>query len=190
MREETMSESERQYLLSKAKELGITHSNSISTQKLKDMIEYALEGQVEEKSEKPTFTGYSRKDVAKIRDEATKLIRCRVHCLNPAKQTWTGEVFTAGNEVVGTVSRYVPFDTGADGWHIEAIIVELLKTRRYQQFGKPGLSEVKSDVVDVNKNRLVPEFSIEILPPLTEDELKELQARQAALGSIDQDVPV
>lgn len=109
------------------------------------------------------------------RAAATKMVRINVTCMNPLKKEWGGEIFTVGNNLVGTLSKYVPFDT-TDGWHVPNIIYLMMKDRQFQQFSakknlKPG--EPSSRVT-----KMVREFAIEVLDPLTEQELAELKQRQ------------
>lgn len=51
----------------------------------------------------------------------------------------------------------------------------------------PSQMGVKAHVVNVNKNKLLPEFAIEILEQLTPEQIAELAARQDAQGSIDKE---
>lgn len=116
--------------------------------------------------------------VAEARDEArreaTKLVRINVTCMNPLKTEWDGEIITVGNNLVGTVSKYVPFNT-TEGWHVPNIIYLMLKERQFQQF---SAKKVKSGQPTSRVTKLVREFAIEVLDPLTEQELQELKQRQ------------
>ena len=94
--------------------------------------------------------------------------------MNPAKKEWEGEIFTVSNNAVGTVKRYVPFNT-EDGWHVEHILLEQLRERQCQIF----VTEKDSRGNKVRKGKLIREFAIEVLDPLTKEELAELAQRQA-----------
>ena len=94
--------------------------------------------------------------------------------MNPAKKEWEGEIITVANNAVGTVKRYVPFNT-EDGWHVEHILLEQLRERQCQIF----VTEKDSRGNKVRKGKLIREFAIEVLDPLTEEELAELAQRQA-----------
>lgn len=113
------------------------------------------------------------------RKEASRLIRIRVVCMNPNKKEWEGEMFTVSNSVVGTFKRFVQFNA-EDGWHVEQIIYNAMKERKYQEWiTKKGPRGNK-----VREGKLVNEFSIEILNPLTGEELGELAQRQAMANNI------
>lgn len=106
-------------------------------------------------------------------DEAAALIRVRVTCMNPAKREWQGEIITAGNSLVGTHRKYVPFN--GEPWHVPRIIYNQLVDRQCQVFasvpdGRGGKKR---------QGKLIKEFAIEVLPNLTPDELKSLAQRQA-----------
>lgn len=114
-----------------------------------------------------------QRDVA--RQEALKQVRINVTCMNPAKTEYDGEIITVGNGLIGTVSKYVPFGT-VDGWHVPNIIYLMLKERQFQMFSaKKGL---KPGQPSTRVTKLVREFAIEVLDPLTTQELAELKQRQ------------
>lgn len=70
--------------------------------------------------------------------EALKLIRCRVTCMDSAKKEWNGEIITVSNSVVGTVRKYVPYNSDAP-YHLEQIIISALREKKMQVFvNKPG----------------------------------------------------
>lgn len=108
---------------------------------------------------------------ARLRNEARKLIRVRITNHNPAKSEHEGEIFTFGNAVVGTLKRHVPF--GVE-WHVEAAILEIIKNREFQYF-----QERKVNGQMVKTAKFAREFAVEILPPLTNEELRQLAQRQA-----------
>lgn len=105
--------------------------------------------------------------------EATALVRIRITCMNPAKREWQGEIITAGNSLVGTHRKYVPFN--GEPWHVPRIIYNQLIERQCQVFhsvpdGRGG---------KMRKGKLIKEFAIEVLPNLTKEELRDLAQRQA-----------
>ena len=101
--------------------------------------------------------------------------------MNPAKAAYPGEIFTVSNSVVGTHKKYVPFNADS-GWHVPQIILNMIKAREYMHhYIVPGPKGSK-----INRQKLVKEFSVEILDPLTAKELKDLAQRQAMANSTDQ----
>ncbi|TXH17424.1 MAG: hypothetical protein E6R03_03985 [Hyphomicrobiaceae bacterium] len=111
---------------------------------------------------------------SRLRKEAMKLVRIRVTCMNPAKKEWEGETFTAGNSVTGTVTKYVPFNID-DGWHVPNIIYKMMRRRECQTFVNVRGPDGKS----VKRGKMIREFAIEVLDPLSPQELHDLAQRQA-----------
>ena len=118
---------------------------------------------------------------ARLKREANALIRVNITCMNPAKREWPGEIFTVGNAAVGTIKKYVPFNT-SDGWHVPAMMLTQIRERMCQIF----VTDKTKHGVTTRKGKLIREFAIEVLEPLTQPELDELARRQAMTGSVDQ----
>jgi len=112
--------------------------------------------------------------------EATKLVRVRVTCMNPDKKEWEGEVFTASNSIIPTQKKFVPFNA-ENGWHVPQIILNMIKERQCQVF-----KTVKGPRGEkIRKGVLVPEFSVEILDALTQNDLNDLAKTQAVANNLD-----
>jgi len=118
--------------------------------------------------------------LARLRKEASRLIRIRISCMNPNKKEWEGEVFTVSNSAVGTHKKFVPFNN-EDGWHVPNIIYKHLLERECQIF-----QTVKGPRGNkIRKGKLIKEFAIEVLTPLTPVEIQELATQQAMGNNID-----
>lgn len=176
MTEEVMVD-ELETLKARAKQLGIKHHPSIGVDALRDKVNAALASETDTSEEElventaaaPTKT---KAQILKAKKaEANKLIRVRITCMNPAKKDWEGEIFTGGNSVVGTTRKMVPFETE---WHVPQVLLNVIENRKYQSFYK-----VKTPKGEITKNKLVKEFSVDRLQPLTKGELKDLAQRQA-----------
>jgi len=113
------------------------------------------------------------------RKSANKLVRVRITNMNPFKRAHKGEIFTVSNSVVGTIKRYVPFNA-QDGWHVEQMILNLMEERQYQSF----YSFKDSKGREIKRSKLSNEFVIEILPPLTKNELGDLVKKQALAQNV------
>lgn len=154
------------------------HAN-ISLAKLKEKVQMFHDEQAK-RDVKRALDNQGASEIEKIRQDALKLIRVRVACMDPNKQQWEGEYLTTGNSVVGTVTRMIPF--GIE-WHVEQILFNMMKDQKFRQsYDVPDGQGGKT-----RKNRFVPSYSIEVLPPLSEQELSELAHQQATRGSVKDD---
>jgi hypothetical protein len=182
--------SELEVLKQRAKLMNIKFSNNISVEKLREKIEAAQvkdEPVVEEAAVNPLGAnqeaGVKKMTLGqKIRAEQTRLIRVRIQNLDPKKKDLPGEIITVANEYMGTVRKFVPFGEVTDnGYHIPYCIYEFLKERKFINIttrkGKNGLPDIRATEAR--------EFSIEVLPPLTEAELAQLAQAQIAAGSLN-----
>ena len=174
-----MSKSEIDVLKARATQMGLKFHTNIGLAKLKAMVNTNLAPEVVESTtdiEKETKT----QRVVRLRKAAHKLIRIRVACMHPDKKDWEGETFTAGNSIIGSTKKYVPFNND-EGWHVPQIILNMMAERKCQVFTwvkGPHGNKIK-------KGKQIKEFAIEILPPLSGDEIADLAERQAVSRSID-----
>lgn len=173
---------ELEVLKARADRLGISYHPSIKVEKLREKLEKEMSGEVPEKAAptkvvKEEETEGQRNNRKRL--EATELIRIRVTCMNPQKKDWDGEIFTTGNAIVGTIKKYVPFNAD-EGWHVPRMIYQQMLERQCQVF----YTVTNRNGVKTRAGKLIREFNIEVLPPLTMEELKDIAQRQAmAAGS-------
>lgn len=212
MTEETQTEpTEKQILMDRAKKLGITFSNNITVEKLREKINEKLEP-TEDQTDEPEAgeeqgdngdepevnpfeeaaePDYSKMDPTqkriairqKMMKEKMALVRIRIACMNPDKKNVPGEVITVSNKYLGNIKKFIPYgEESEEGWHVERVIYDDLNNRKFLEKGQRR---------DKRTGRMVPfarwrkEFAIEVLPQLTKDDLKILANQQAAAGSID-----
>lgn len=161
-------------LKAKADLMGVKYHPSISFDKLLQKVREALEAADKPAEPEAEVTEDPAEKRARLRAEAMKLVRVNITCMNPFKREWDSEIITVGNSYVGSVKRCVPFNT-PDGWHIEQIMLNAMRERMCQVF----VNEKAPNGQTIRKGKLIKEFAIEVLPPLTEQELKELARRQA-----------
>ena len=171
---EEQAESELDALKLIADNMGLEYHPSIGVDKLKKKIEKAKEPVATKKVEK---INKMEARTAKIKD-ATKLRRIRVVNMNPVRRESKGEYFSVSNSSIGTVKRFIPFDVE---WHCEDVIYKTIKNRKFRK----TVEEPDGKGGKISRNIFIPEFSVEILPDLTTQELKDLAADQAARGAID-----
>lgn len=163
-------------LKARADALGIPYHPSIGLEKLREKVNQAI---APKEQEDPVAVTETATRLTR-RQEAAKLVRIRITCMNPNKKEWDGEFITAGNSVVGSFNKFVPFNAD-EGWHVPHIIYEQLRDRMCQVFYTVRDSKGNA----TRKGKQIKEFSIEVLPPLTKEELHDLAQRQAMAHSID-----
>ncbi|AHC94026.1 hypothetical protein CH29_gp73 [Achromobacter phage JWAlpha] len=196
---------EKTVLLQRAKLMGLNVSNNIGLDTLRKKLEdhqaaqdsaaatasapeadAALKvnplAQGEAAPEKPTAKPKTLRQI--LVEEQMKLVRLRIQNLDDKKKDLPGEVFTVANEYIGTVRKYIPYDeTSDEGYHVPWCIYQMLKDRMFLSIrtskGKNGTPKVDT--------RWAREFSLEILPPLTEEEIERLAQAQIAAGSLAND---
>lgn len=117
----------------------------------------------------------------RLRREAMALVRVRVSCMDPQKKKLKGELICVSNRNFGTVQRFIPFNRE---WHIEKVLYDVLIDKEYMVFDREKTGRAGIEVVTP---RNVPAFNIQVLPPLTKGELKDLAQRQAMADGTRQD---
>lgn len=164
-------------LKARADLLGVSYHPSIGVDKLREKINAKLADEAPSTQPETAATVGEETAAAKklrLQREAMALVRIRVTCMNPNKKEWEGELFTVGNANVRTITKYVPFNAD-EGWHVPQILLNQLRERECQVF--TTVKDEKGN--NVRKGKLIKEFAIEVLPPLTPAELKDLAQRQA-----------
>jgi hypothetical protein len=169
-------------LKARADMMGIKYHPNTGIDKLRAKVNNAIANDTEEedKSSTPANSNYLtekqfREEEFKLRkSNAGKLVRIRVTCMNPSKKEWDGEIISVGSAKMGTFKKFVKFNTD-DGWHVPFIIYEYMKERKCSIFHT--ITDAKGQ--KIRKAKLVNEFNIEVLPPLTPAELKALAQQQA-----------
>lgn len=163
-------------LKQRATVLGIKFSPNIGVDKLREKVNSIIQAKEEEKTSTDPLVVRKR-----VRNEAMKLIRCRIQNLDPKKSKLPGEIITVANPYIGTVRKFVPFGEATDnGYHIPNCIYQFIKNRKFQNI-RVTKNAKGEQVVHTS---MVPEFAIEVLPPLTQKELQDLAKAQLAAGSI------
>lgn len=172
-------------LKTKADTLGVTYSPNIGIDALREKINAKMNGEPEKKEVTSASTEVAReKTPMEIRQElfldATRLVRVRITNMNPAKADLPGEIFTVSNRYVGEIKRYIPYGEQVDGWHVENMLLDMLKEKQFQQIRtkKGANGQILPDT------KWVREFAIEELPALTPEELKVLANKQAAAAGM------
>lgn len=116
----------------------------------------------------------------KMQKEAMALVRLRITNLDPKKSSIPGEIITVANRYIGTVRKFVPFGEQTEqGYHVPHVIYEELKARKFLSI---KVLKNKATGREYTKTEYVREFALEVLDPLTAEELQELKDRQLSEG--------
>ena len=185
-----MTLNELDLLKQKADLMGISYKSNIGVEALKAKINAKLNDEPEPTDPEDTANANAgntprKKTKAEVeqelRDDMQKnqmaLVRVRISCLNPLKAQIKGEIVTVANRYIGTVRKFIPFGEATDnGYHIPRILLAELKSRKFNSVTtKKGPNGQL-----LPTQRLVPEFAIEELEPLTQAELDKLASAQLA----------
>lgn len=112
-----------------------------------------------------------------------RLERIRITNLDPADSALQGAIITVNNAYLGKVSKFIPYDdTSENGYHVPVILANELRNRKF-----PMRKEQKRNRFGVKtyKTIMANKFQIDVLEPLSSEELEELGKRQAASQAID-----
>jgi len=178
--EETSEVSELDTLKARAKLKGIKFHHRVGIDTLRELVypEAGAEPSDKEKSAQQSrlvtsAAAYRKKIFAAAKRGAGTLVRCRVSCMNPNKQGWEGEYFSVGSAKMGTHKKYIPFN-GVE-YHLPYVLYQELKAKK---------CTINRSEREIKKNggpayKLINEYAIERLDPLTKEELKDLAQQQA-----------
>ena len=171
--------------------LGIPYPANANAKKMVELLDDYKKKYEEEDTQTTSTSDTShispRTDkIGNIMDEATKLIRVRITVNNPSKQNREGEIISAGNTLIGFVSKFIPYQPAfyENGYHIPKIILDVMRDMKHARFPKKK-DRLNVTLDDYSNVRMVPDFTIEELPPLTEEELKALAEYQQANRTVE-----
>lgn len=160
-------------LRQRAKLLNIPHAHLMSKSSLEEKINLALMDKAESELSKEEVKDSQRE----AWEDAMRLVRLRIANLNPDNREVPGEIITIYSQITGRVSKFIPFDPAysASGYHVPNIIYQFLKNKKFiSRTVRPTGINGREEVITREMN----EYALEVLPPLTYDELKELAAKQ------------
>jgi len=166
-------------LKEQADAMDVDYHPSIGMAKLQAKVNESL-GIVEEVAPEAKAAIVETKAARKkrVKDEATKLIRCRVTCMDPQFKDYQGQIFSVGNRTVGTLRKFVMF--GVD-YHVPQMMLNMIQRKQFQSFSNGKDSRGRPQKLTSKQKT----YAVEILEPLTEQELKDLsQRQQMASGTI------
>ena len=179
---EKFTDSDRQVLIEKIREK-VADKN----EEYEDFLTAFRKQEFDPKTNLPkkmTFASLAKQNISKFENtafrRAMKLVRVRISCNDTNKRNYKGEIFTVQNSVIPYVKKFVPFNAPT---HIPQIMYDMIKERQLQIF----YEEKSPSGRKVKKSRLIPEYNIELLAPLTAKELNAIKQKQLAEnGSIEE----
>ncbi len=172
-------------LKGRARMMGITFSNNIGVDALRQKINDKLAGDSGSNQKSETSGEITKTKTKSLRqhmlDEKTKLVRLRITNMDPKKKDIPGEILTVANEYLGVIKKYVPYgEVTENGYHVPYCIYEQLRDKQFlsikvtKRAGKEHVETVWAK-----------EFALEVLPPLSQEELDKLATDQRAGGRVE-----
>lgn len=166
------NKTELQLLKEKAGALGVEYKANVSTKTLSKLIK-----EFEEQEEQEDGLTENER-IQKTMEEATKLVRVIITPMDSSKRDYQGDVFSAGNAVVPTMTKYIPF--GVE-WHVPQIILNTIKEKVINRF----IAKKDERGREYREYQEARAYSIQELPPLTKEELEELAKSQEMRQAIE-----
>jgi len=130
-------------------------------------------GKIPAYEEPLTSVEYRAQELKGARKRCAELVRIRLQCMNPQKKEWPGEIISVGSAKLGTFKKFIPFN--GEPYHVPRIIYDRLVERECSVF----FNSTDERGHKTRKGRLIREFSVEVLPALTRQELDDLAKVQA-----------
>lgn len=137
-------------------------------------MEQPVNGTAASSSRYMTFEQFKKQRAEDKKHMANKLVRIRIQCMDPQKKDWPGEIISVGSSKLGTYKKYVPYGTG-EPYHVPWIIYQHLLDKKCSVF----YNAQAANGMKVRKSRQINAYAIELLPPLTQEELRDLARKQA-----------
>ena len=159
-------------LKEKANSLGVEYNSNVSVKTLAKLIKEFEEREAQDDG----LTNNER--IQQTLDEATKLVRVIITPMDSTKRDYQGDVFSAGNATVPTMTKYIPF--GVE-WHVPQIILNTIKEKVMNKF----IAKKDERGREYREYLEAKAYSIQELPPLTKEELAELAKSQEMRQAIE-----
>ena len=163
---------ELELLKEQAQSLGIEYKPNVSAKTLAKLIKEFEEREAQDDG----LTDNER--IQQTLKAAARLVRVIITPMDSSKRDYQGDVFSAGNAVVPTMTKYVPF--GVE-WHVPQIILNTIKEKVMNKF----IAKKDDRGREYREYLEAKAYSIQELPPLTKEELLELAKSQEMRQAID-----
>ena len=169
-----IQEDELTVLKRQADIMGVRYHPSIGVEALRAKLEEARsKTENEDRAKNAAVNQLKSAEAEKLKRirAARELVRVRITCMNPLKKEYEGEIFSVGNSEIPTITKFVQFERE---YHVPRIMLNMIRNRKYQTF----FEERTPNGGKVKRGKLIREYAVEELPPLTATELQELKQRQ------------
>ena len=156
-------------LKAKADLIGVSYSPNIGYDKLKAKVDEALAPKVGTAS---TVELTKEEEALAIRQNMTKLVRCIISSNDPAMREWDmTPYYSISNSLITLPKQTFPLNVE---WHVPQAYVDMLES---MTCGIPvKTKDEKGRSITVRKT--IKKYNINVLPPLTLEELESLKAAQ------------
>jgi hypothetical protein len=171
---------------------GVKLHHKTGSQKLRDTLKAVMDGTYQNETEAVPKATESIPDVKELtavehvkkltkEQRALRMQRIVVSPNDPLMSSYNGLIFTVGSSAVNKgkmIKKYVPFNND-DGWHVPQIIIDQIDAAEMQKFRQVTLPNGDKGL----QPYLTKKFNVQILDPLTRDEMEILAAAQASKGA-------
>lgn len=170
------------------KNRGVELHHKTGSQKLQETLTAVIAGTYQKDSPgqeppKNKVTYISEKEHEKRltkEQRALRLVRIVVTPNDNLMSTYPGLIFTVGSSAVNNgrmIKKYVPFNND-DGWHVPQIICDQIQNAQMQKFRSVKMPNGEKQL----QAYIAKKFNVQILAPLTKQEMIALAAAQASRG--------
>ena len=176
---------ELESLKERADMMGLKYHPRVGVAKLKAAIEKSLNGEADEPEddEPDVAPKISSRQAREVKRKATvkdmsRLIRITLSCNDPQYNKRGGIMKEVGNSY-GSFKKYIPFDKE---FHVPKVIVDHLRSCTFQ---KSVTKKSRDTGRKITTYTTAKQFVIDVLEPLTEQQIKDLAVSQARSGSLE-----
>lgn len=169
-------------LLEEVKAHGVEVHHKTGESKLRAILKQLHEGTFDKEAGIKEVPKEAPKVELTKEQRAMRLIRIVVVPNDPLLASYTGLIFSVGSSKVNKgrmIKKYVPFNN-EEGWHVPHIIYEQIKNAEMQKFKSTKLPNGEKVLTPY----LTKKFNVQVLDPLSEEELAKLAASQKARGGL------
>lgn len=164
----------KQRLMAQAEKLGFSIHPNTSVKKMLEQVNKLLKYELEGAPDAPMEVAKG-KNQSEARKEALRKVPVRIIPLDP-RIDQEYQMFSTGNDVIGTIRQVVPLESEKPFHVPQAIIPHIQEIKHRVTRYKPDVKTGEEIPYSVE----VPSYRVEIHPALTAEELESIKQRQLA----------